>query len=66
MKWYLVFLVIFSSGGIKNEITQGYTAPVERVQIEMPSLEVCRQIAALRKFGDAECWARADAERGVK
>ena len=60
MKWYLVVWAYLAAGGGDPGIIQGYVAPTQRVEIEMPSQEICESIAKLNanNFRSGECWAR--------
>jgi hypothetical protein len=56
MMWFLVMYVCSGScGGIDPGIT-GYVPQRDRIEIAMPSRDVCQQIEALNS--GSECWAR--------
>jgi hypothetical protein len=59
MKWFFVTYAIFSAGGDPG-IVQGYVAPSVRVEIQMPSQDLCEQVAKLNRYRNAECWAKPD------
>lgn len=55
MKWFLVFFhaVHPPCGGIDCGINPSYRATNVEIRLEMPSLEVCRQVRSVNK--DAKC-----------
>lgn len=59
MNWFLIIYVIWSQGGDAG-IVQGYVAPSQRIEIAMPSQDMCEQIAKLNRFRSAECWAKLE------
>lgn len=56
MTWILV-LYIYSGGGFIGDTMGGYRPPPTRVEVFMPSRDVCEEIAKLTLSG-AECWAK--------
>lgn len=57
MQWILV-LYIYSSVGWIGDTTGGYRPPPTRLEVIMPSQEVCFEIAKLNRDNNAECWAK--------
>lgn len=60
MKWILVIWSFIPGPGGDPGIIQGYVAPRQRVEIIMPSKEICLQIKELNKYQDGECWQKAE------
>ena len=61
MNWFLVVYAFWSPGGDPG-IVQGYVAPSQRIEIAMPSQDICEQIAKLNHFRNAECWGKPKSE----